>query len=150
MDSFVKLINTKATADNCSRFQPLIKAKWLDLHTVNNRSFLWSHSQRPYQLHKYSIIKTWMLITVNFSMQIGIIQWTFRSFLLRLSTAVYLNAPQTLTKNNTRGRTKHSTTLSALSHLIKWCQMLSKALPQIEQGKSISLSPFVPFIWVTM
>lgn len=30
MDSFVKLINTKATADNCSRFQPLIKAKWLD------------------------------------------------------------------------------------------------------------------------
>lgn len=129
MDSFVKLINTKATADNCSRFQPLIKAKWLDLHTVNNRSFLWSHSQRPYQLHKYSIIKTWMLITVNFSMQIGVIQWTFRSFLLSLSTVVYLNAPQTLSKNNTRGRTKHSTALPSLSRLIKWCQMLSKALP---------------------
>lgn len=73
MDSSVKLINTKATADNCSRFQPLIKAKWLDLHTVNNRSFLQSHSQRPYQLHKYNTIKTGMLITVNFSMQIGVI-----------------------------------------------------------------------------
>lgn len=58
MDSSVKLINTKATADNCSRFQPLIKAKWLDLHIVNNRSFLQSHSQRPYQLHKYNTIKT--------------------------------------------------------------------------------------------
>lgn len=129
MDSFVKLINTKATADNCSRFQPLIKAKWPDLHIVNNRSFLRSHSQRPYQLHKYSIIKTWMLITVNFSMQIRVIQWAFRSFLLRLSAVVYLNAPQTLTKNNTPGRTKHSTTLPSLSRLRKLCQMLSKALP---------------------
>lgn len=58
MDSSVKLINTEVTADNCSRFQPLIKAKWLDLHIVNNRLFLQPHSQRPYQRHKYNIIKT--------------------------------------------------------------------------------------------
>lgn len=126
MDSSVKLINTKATADNCSRFQPLIKAKWIDLHIVNNRSSLQPRSQRSYQLHKYNIIKTWMLITVNFSMQIGVIHWIFRSFLFRRSSVVYLNAPQTLTKNNTAGRTKHSIALPSPSSWIKWCQMLSK------------------------
>lgn len=48
---FKLLIKTKAIVANCSGFQHLIKAKWLDLHTINNRSDLHPQSHRHNQLH---------------------------------------------------------------------------------------------------
>lgn len=54
---FILLINTRAIVDNCSGFQCLIKAKWLDLHTINNRSDLNFQSPRPNQLHNTISLK---------------------------------------------------------------------------------------------
>lgn len=54
---FILLINTRAIVDNCSGFQCLIKAKWLDLHTINNRNNLNFQSPRPNQFHNTISLK---------------------------------------------------------------------------------------------